>query len=102
MIRRLADRLHIVVTCRTTAKYGVMVHLLKRKPGICTMAVLTEVSAQNMVCWLCRCADATPFGVTRSALRWRALKDGTHVTSLAVDCDMRAVEPEACRKMVEI
>ena len=45
MIRWLTDCLYVVVTCRTTAKYGVMVHLLERKPGICAMAVLTEVSA---------------------------------------------------------
>ena len=102
MIGRLADCLNVVVARRAAAEYRIVVHFSEREPRRGRVAVVAKRVAQHMVRGFCSSDDASAGRVAGIALSRCALEDRPDVTVSAVDAQVRAVEYEPGREMIEV
>lgn len=102
MVRRLADALHIVVATRATAEDRIVVHFDQREPFAAAVAVLAEIRAKYMISGFGSCvADSSANRVAASTFRRSPLKYGTDMAALTIGREVRPVEPEAGRQVIE-
>ena len=101
MIRRLADRVYIVMARLARAEDCIVVHLGERYPGCGTVAVVADVRAEHVVSWLGARCDGAARCMAAAAIDWRALENAGNVAGLAIDRQVSAVELEAGGDVVE-
>ena len=101
MIGRLAFGLDIVVTGGTASENRIVVHFGKREPGRREMTVIAERRARDVIGWLGRRQNTPADRVTAIAADRRPLKHAADMTGLAVRRQVRTVEPETRREVIE-